>query len=228
MRSVVGPRSRTILALAVCCLLTLGVGVAAAHQFVTFGQRPVTADSDGTARVPVNVHETDIAVLRLATDSGLTLTVELVDGDRDGRLTVVLDLAAVARDDLDAGVTVESGEAVSRRVGGATGEFPTGRHNLTLSTPNGVGDETTLVVSETAAVTPTATATAPPTATADETGAAATATATERTVSGGATTTAAESGARGVARASFPAFLLALFGPAVPVLLLAVAARVFG
>ncbi|MFB6177190.1 MAG: hypothetical protein ABEI99_08640, partial [Halobaculum sp.] len=87
----------------------------------------------------MNFHNTDIAVLQLAGPSGFVLTLELVDSDRDERLTVVLDLDAVARGDLAGGVTVEGGEPADRRVENASGTFPAGTYNLTLSTPNGVG-----------------------------------------------------------------------------------------
>ncbi len=244
MSTVVARRPRVALALtlAVVCLLTLGVGVAAAHQFVTFAQRPVAADSDGTARVPVDFHNTDIAVLRLTTESGFGLAVEVVDADRDEQATVLLDLVAVARGDLAAGVTVESGEIESHRVENTTDSFPAGSYNLTLSTPNGVGDETELLVPESAAVTAasttdatgsaatqTATAAAGVDATTTATNATATATADDRSSSGSGTAAiGSERGGRGPSSASFPTFLLALFGPSVPVVVLAVASRAVG
>lgn len=253
------PRVTLVLTLAVVCLLTLGVGVAAAHQFVTFAQRPVTADSDGTARVPVDFHNTDIAVLRLTAESGFELAVEIVDADRDEQATVILDLVAVARGDLATGVTIESGEVESQRVENSTGSFPAGSYGLILSTPNGVGDETELLVPESAAVTAasttdatesaatqTATATAGTNATAtaetDATAAAttgtattagadttATATADERNSSGSGTAAiGSERDGGGPFSASFPTFLLALFGPSLPVVVLAVASRAVG
>lgn len=234
MPAAVGPRSRIVLTLAVVCLLTLGVGVAAAHQFVTFAQRPVTADSDGTARVPVNFHNTDITVLRLTSESGVELTVELVDADRDEQATVIFDLVAVARGSLDAGVTVESGEIESRQVENTTDSFPAGSYNLTLSTPNGVGDETELLVSESAAVTPAATATDATESATTQTATATAQTAKSTTQTANPTTQTATAAAtserdgRGSFPAAFPTFLLALFGPSVPVVMLAVASRAVG
>lgn len=206
----------TVGATAAFLTVALGVGLlaapVAAHQFVSFDRAPVAGTAGETVEVPINLHRVDRTTVRL---SGPDVDVSVVvRDDGDGRVTLLLETTPP-----DA-----AGRLELRAVGGRVAATETdtrlrpGNYTVALSVPRGVGDETTLTIrapgstdgAGSAAMTETAGATSP---------------GTERP-SGGVTTPPAAAVADGDTPGTSPALLLAaLFGPAVPVVALAVLSR---
>jgi hypothetical protein len=247
-----------IVALAAASLFVGAAGVASAHQFVAFGHTPISGTAGEEVSIPVDLHRTDLATLQVIGPDGFQLTVDLVDGDTDGQLTVVLDTAAVGRGDAAAGISVDSGRAVDPEVTGAPGRpLAPGQYDLGLTSPRGVGQQTNLTLQRaTATATPDATTATPDattattnatTATADETGdttpdTAASASGTETQNDAGSASESTGVGAAGDgsaatsragessagSRAPLPLLLLALFGPGTPILALAAVSRAVG
>ncbi len=122
-------------------LVAAASGVAVAHQFVGFDRAPLTATAGETAEVPINLHRTDRVTVAVDGPEE-TLTAVVVD-DGDGQATVRIDTAAAA----DPRVRVESGSL--RRVTGDSPLAP-GEYEVSLSVRRGLGDTTTLTLTETA------------------------------------------------------------------------------
>jgi hypothetical protein len=119
-------------------LVAAASGVAVAHQFVGFDRAPLTATAGESAEVPINLHRTDCVTVAVDGPDG-TLTAVVVD-DGDGRATVVIDTAAG-----ESPVRVESGTL--QRVAGDASLAP-GEYELSLSVRRGLGDTTTLTLTE--------------------------------------------------------------------------------
>lgn len=205
-------RAALLVTLAVCLATPLAVGSAAAHQFVVFGERSVQAVDGEQVTIPVEFHETDAATLRV---EGV-FAVELRDTDGDGAVRVRLDLSALPDGLASEVVTVESGTGENPRTN-SSASFGPGNYTLSVAPPAGTGDETRLLVGANA--TPTAPTTERVVTTPTESAPSVTTTASAAT--------AATQPPPDDSTPRVPLLVLALFGPAVPVAALVVAARRF-
>mgnify|MGYP006882758842 CR=1 FL=1 len=113
-------------------------GVVVAHQFVGFDRAPLTATGGESAEVPINLHRTDRVTVAVDGPGGGFTAVVVDDGD--GQATVVIDTAAT-----DSQLRVESGTL--RQVTGDASLVP-GEYELSLSVQRGLGDTTTLTLTE--------------------------------------------------------------------------------
>ncbi|QLG60631.1 DUF7827 domain-containing protein [Halorarum salinum] len=204
-------------ALAVACLLAGAVGVAAAHPIVLLEDRSLEAESGGTVEVPLAFHDVDRATLTVSDGDGFELAATVVDSDRDGSVTVALDTAAVGRGNATAALSAEGGAVRNATVEDpAGGALPPGEYTVTVAPPNGGRDEGTLRVTSV-----------------ERTGASAGSTSSDEGPTETATTAPASTGTSAAADGPDwlpwpPNLLLALFGPAVPVVALAGASRLGG
>lgn len=179
-----------------CALIVVfSVGTVTAHQFVTIDDQPIRSEADEVVRIPLSFHETSTATLRIDGQ----FAVDVVNTDDDDRVVLRLNLGALPDRPHDA-VSAESGETRDPRVNDSAAVGP-GNYSLVVDPTNGVGDETRLLIDD-------------PSDGSDEANDAS----TEKT------------NPEAVAQPTDPtpellAVIAALFGPAVPVAALAVAAR---
>lgn len=204
-------------ALALACLLAGAVGVAAAHPIVLLEDRSPSAVSGDAVDVPLVFHDVDRATLTVRDGTGFELVATVVDSDGDGSVTVVLDTAAAGEGNADAALSSESGDVRDASVEGPTGDaLPPREYTVTVVPPGGGRDEGTLRVSP-GERTGTVAGTTSPDGTPVE------------AVTGGQSRAGTPPAAGGLSWLPWPpSLLLALFGPAVPVVALAGASRLGG
>ncbi len=206
------PVNDCVVGLLVVCLVGTA-GATAAHQFVTFGDRPFAADAGETVEIPVQFHRTDRATVRI----GETVVIDVRD-DGDGVAEIQIDLAALGTG--ESAVRVTSG-----RLRAVTADpLAPGNYTLTVEPPTGVGDETSLLVTE---QTPTTAQSGTPTAQSG-TPTAQSGTDTRSSTDHSPTETTRDSMLTDNvnSRPSIIAVLAALLGPLIPVAALAVVSRI--
>ena len=216
-RSVRRVCRRTVVVVLVLAAVATVATPAAAHEIVTFGDRPFEAAADGELVVPVEFHRTETATFRIEN----VVAVGLVDTDGDDRVRVRLDLAVLSRDPA-AAVTVENGEA--RRVrANESATVTSGNYTLRVAPAAGIGDRTFLLVTDSDGTGPATNGTAEASPTTDPSEA------DGQTTAGPAGAVAAASDDESATTGSnAPVFVAALFGPAVLVGVLVLGSRLYG
>lgn len=206
-------------AVAVAFLLAAGAGVAAAHPIVILEDRSLSVESGGSVEIPLRFHDADRATLTVTGEDGVELEATVVDADRDGSVTVTLDAAATGTGNATGALSASDDTVRNVTIRGVSGDrLNRGEYTVTVEPPNGGRDEGTL------RITPgesTATPLEPESTGGTQdggTGAAATP----------ATAATATPPSAGFGLPWPPVVLLALFGPAVPVVLFAGASRLGG
>ncbi|WP_313693155.1 hypothetical protein [Halorarum halobium] len=204
-----GPLLRAV---AVACLLAGAVGVAAAHPIVLVEDRSLEVASGKAVEIPLVFHDVGRTSLTVTGADGFELAATVLDSDRDGSVAVRFDTAAAGEGDASAALSAEGGAVRNATIAGSSGDgLGFGEYRVTVQPPNGGRDAGTI------RVTPgERTATPDATGLADSTGA----------PSPTATEPPGASGDReGRSLPWPPSLLLALFGPAVPVVALVGASR---
>ncbi|QLG28508.1 hypothetical protein HUG10_13520 [Halorarum halophilum] len=211
------PPARPLLrAIAVVLLLASSAGIAAAHPIVVLEDRSPSVESGGRVEIPLRFHDTDRATLTVAGGDGVELEATVVDADGDGSMTVTLDTAAV-RSGNTTGALSAPGDAVRNvTIRGVSGDrLNQGEYAVTVEPPGGGRDEGTLTITPGESTATPSGAGAPGGTPDDGIG-------TAKTSNSSTTTPATSPGYR---LPWPPVVLLALFGPAVPVVALVVASR---
>lgn len=212
------PSARPLLrAVAVTCLLAGTAGVAAAHPIVLLEDRSLSVDSGGSVEIPLRFHDADRATLTVTGEDGVELEATVVDPDRDGAVRITLDAAAAGAGNATGSLSASGGAVRNATVRGSSGGgLNRGEYTVTVAPPNGGRDEGTLRVAS-------GESTATPTGTESTAGPPDGPTTTDPTATPTATPPSA-----GLGLPWPPSLLLALFGPAVPVIALVGASRLGG